>query len=43
MISTFQRLKLENEKLRRRNAFGDAVVLGTCLAVVFLWLAGYIK
>jgi len=42
MISTFQRLRLENERLKKRNEFGDAVVLGTCLAALILWLAGYI-
>ena len=42
MISTFQRIKLENERLKKRNEFGDAVVLGTCLAAIILWAWGWI-
>ena len=42
MNSTMQRLRRENAQLRRRNAFGDAVVLGTCLAAIILWVWGWI-
>jgi len=42
MISTFQRMKRENEKLRAHVRVADYIVVGFCVAVAMLALAGYI-
>jgi len=42
MISTFQRMRQENEKLRAHVRVADYIVVGFCVAVTVLALAGYI-